>query len=448
MILVANVGNRNITLRGEDIPTLAKAQKVSYAKFTEQLYNQGDFSEVRVAILDKILDQYQGSIDKLILIGSDQPDTTKNDQDSIYTTEILKRILIENSRWPHLDVEIYELHKNLHHTSEVMKWYKYFWINLLNLEPLADFLICDAGGATQMKTPLKIMAEYTVPIHRLHVKYVDQRTGEVSEVEQLEYRKVVASLQIEVLVDRLNYDAADLLWQNHVTSESAQQSISLLIQLGRALKYSILSDVNSILSRLKEEHSLEIGEWVKQTLMQKSESMAMNPSHLKLAKIKLALLNVYLADKSANEFTLCLAQFYEFVMNAMIAQRFGFPVANETYQDKLKWERGMIKLGIVTEQKKGYCLSVPSRIKLLRTIGNIKVNSFLDELAPIGTSNEFKKIRDLLVHQGQAASMEKILLHCPDIGNTIDHWSALFGLPKPGLFEKINNDIKAQLKLA
>lgn len=231
-ILVANVGNRNLSLDTIDLSEFFGKDKLgnpriypnhNFRSFTEMickdLHEKGKASEffgrLGLNILDEVLN-YEGRVyEKVILIGSNQEGllTKKGqperiDQDTLFAAEIIK-LLAELKDESH-GVEVKILKNRVANSEELYFPYKKLLAEIKAENPNGYFVICDAGGTAQQKMAMKIMAEYLWEDNEFQVVYVSKGNGpaEFEKQGSRNLKGIIAGFQAEQLIKAGQFSAA------------------------------------------------------------------------------------------------------------------------------------------------------------------------------------------------------------------------------------------------
>lgn len=451
MILIANVGNRNFTYngaelnQGDDTPG-----KPSFLTQTKTIYENLDTNLVKLNILGNLLDANIESISHIYLIGSHQPAGSDKTQDTYIAARILQSKILAKYERSDLKVEIRDLPFDLSHTADVMQWYKE---NLIAIErglPNQKTMICDAGGAPQMKLALKIMAEYIFPVENLIIKYVQKKrkenTEKIIDADRTEYRKVITSYQVESLINRLNYYGASFLWNGMIGNTNSDNTVSKLLEVANLYKHSLLSDQKLKPEFLRISSKMPHLANVEKILNKKSRKVPVSSKNLKNARVKLSLVSTYYKLNQPNELISAIAQFYEFLLNALIAHCYGLDIAIEKQAVKQKWYNAMVKNKIVEKENFSLAFSLPSRQKLLRKTGDNTLDEFINSIRLGAPKKVFQDMRNQLFHNGKSISIEDVHEKLPKTGETINFWKSWLDIPEADVFDELNAGITLQLK--
>ena len=205
-IILANIGNRNLTYQKKNIPNPRHDQPgQSFRECTQEFL--ADYENIKADLNEQILSVLiahlgMEAIEKVVLFSSDnQIEGDRNNQDTIYEAQLLQRLWAEQMN---LRVEIVTFTRNVTHNDDLLRFYR----DTLRPYQATDtpIVICDAGGTAQQKAALKIAAEYLLDPTRYLVRYVD--SGKIIPVEQVEYRRIIDEEQVVALVEHGQYAGA------------------------------------------------------------------------------------------------------------------------------------------------------------------------------------------------------------------------------------------------
>ena len=225
-ILFANLGNRNISFQGKTFD--GKNEKPfgcsSFREFTKVILDNYDQYEqyITLNIIPSILEHLEFKVDLIVLFYSDTPEGERNDQDTIYEAEIFKKKLFQ--LYPTIQTELRAFKCKVVDSEALMKRYQNYFRSFKKEYPKGDFHICDAGGTPQQKMAMKIIAEFMFEEEQLHVYGVELSGNEISSVINLkavEYRNVIAQMQIISLLYAGDYVGALLIIENNSVSSSS-----------------------------------------------------------------------------------------------------------------------------------------------------------------------------------------------------------------------------------
>lgn len=217
-LLIANLGNRNLLFSGELFDGSDSERNTGSKLFGKQL-NFKDLSillledikngqhnvEIKLNILDAFFENGHQAFSGVKLIGSDQVNAAKQDQDTYWEALIIK-YLIEKDYKVECEIEKYE--GNVTDNNSLLKFYTSL-LNQYKIDyPGVKKIICDAGGTAQQKAALKIAAEFILGKDEFEVYYKPINSDILELVNQYEYRKIIVSEQIKSLIEHGNYSGA------------------------------------------------------------------------------------------------------------------------------------------------------------------------------------------------------------------------------------------------
>jgi len=210
-ILVANLGNRNLKFNGKlytekpgsDNDLSLYNEKNSFKSLTQKIWNLWDSGskpeiDIEINILDSFLRDNQYVFEKVYLIGSNQIEEKKQDQDTYWEALIIKRIIEENFG---ISSEVIECRKKVTDNNQLLVFFRDTLKDLKQKYPEAKFIICDAGGTPQQKLALKIAVEFLFDKEEFDVLYKPIDKDELVKVDHYEYRKIILAEQIFSLIN-------------------------------------------------------------------------------------------------------------------------------------------------------------------------------------------------------------------------------------------------------
>lgn len=450
VILIANVGNRNLTYRGNSILKELEGLKITYREFTKALVLGNQEAELNVAIIDVIFNAYKSKLNKVLLIASNQAKGANRDFDTYYAAELIKRKIRRTEAWNHLEVEILEMPISLENTSEIMSWYKRSLTRIYAENGNAEYVICDAGGAPQMKTPLKILAEFIFPLKSLSIKYVVQHSGELVDVEQVEYRKVIVAYQIESLIQSLQYRAAVELWAGLAGLSPDKDRVLLFLQFAAARSELLTADATNfgrrLLGRLKNA-PCDLKDFTRGAV-ERSGMFNLPDKQLFQAVELLHLIAYNTSQNNLNALVLQSRQFEELMLAVLIEGYLDIPLIS-AYG---KGVGQLVAFAIARHLKLGERTiesdSVPARIAVAKFIDDpavqLLVRSF--ERVELAEKQSLGILRNALVHDGKSVTSKKVLEFCPSLPKVVEEWLEIFGLSDVKIYADMNTEMVALLK--
>ena len=198
-ILLANIGNRNITLNGN---VFTKSHdELSFREWSKNILNDYERykSDLDINIINPLI-KSQNRYDKLMFYYSDMSGLDDRiDQDTLYEADIMKKVLIEKYNYTAYQIELIKCEAKVYNNGELMKFYRKSLKEIKEKYREAKITICDAGGTAQQKMALKIMSEYYLNKDNYEVKYT-QHNKIIDDVPLDEYRKIIdAEIAIKLL---------------------------------------------------------------------------------------------------------------------------------------------------------------------------------------------------------------------------------------------------------
>lgn len=458
MILVANVGNRNLQFEGRNMMTHPQAVGKTFLDFTERVFkNKNHQGEFGVAIIDKVLERYDYKFQKIVLIGTNQNsnddnrDNSVRAKDTLYAAEIVAEKLREEPRLKRTAIEVLLLECYLDRTTDVMQWYKNEMNELVEKHPVETYLLVDSGGAPQMKSAMKLTAEYVLPTESYEVLYVSNETNTVIPVEQVEYKKIIASYQIETLVGRLNYDAAKQIWEDSGNAEFSE--LTQLLEFGAKRRSFIIDGIKKdceYFESLEQHHPVSKHY---RFLKASANESAMDATVFYRIAFMQAFAEKCILLGDYNNLVITARQFMEYVVAGYLIKLTGYNILN----DGSKAERLMTDLlnkhKILFNNQTPAWHSFGARKEILK-------KSDIDGLTPIlesfdfleggrnnsGEVNRLYKLRNEFAHFGKSISKSSIEKHCPDLFEEVKKWRMYFEFGEENLFDIVNVEIHKTLK--
>jgi hypothetical protein len=212
-IVLANIGNRNIRYFGKNPKIDLIGSEASFRESTKLLLEnfEQESEFISAQILPEFFNAMNEDIQELVLFGSDSPQGTRNNQDTIYVARLLDRIFLRDGYL--FSINVVPIRIRVVDINELMVFYRNFLNTLIENAPQRRFFICDAGGTTQQKTALKIIAEYLIPKENCRIFNVvlDKEKSYPEEIFSFEYRRVIDGHQCEALIKQFNFSGALLL---------------------------------------------------------------------------------------------------------------------------------------------------------------------------------------------------------------------------------------------
>ena len=249
-LLIANIGNRNIKYRGEFI------RRDEFRTETHRLLDNYETAkhDIQLNILDVLLDEKSNEIDRVILFASDQE--VRHHQDTLYEAEILIKKIEERYQVP---TEVKVIQCSVIDNNALLSAFRSALKQLLYYHSDHHFIICDSGGTAQQKSSLKIMTEYLLPTDRFRFYHIaEQKEGpsSITEINQREYRNVIDTEQMTVLIEQGNYSGAVALFTNKTqVANKHTDKVKHVLQFASARKANLLADARKLAgTRIFKKH--------------------------------------------------------------------------------------------------------------------------------------------------------------------------------------------------
>lgn len=281
-------------------------------------------------IINDLLDEIIAETSTIILFASNQINEVKQDQDTLFEAQIMKSLIEE--KYLGIEVKIEEIPCKVTDNDELLRRYRTKLKNYKQIFSEHYFVICDAGGTPQQKSALKIMAEFILDESSFEVRYINPN-GVLEPVKQIEYRKVIVSEQIKVLIDKGEYRAILELWG--ITDPSDNKSSKGELEKLLCYAYFRFNHQHEIVS----EMSLKIN-----FLERNSDIMAYKQKNTPIvhsiwkdvmSSESLFKFGEYLEKvffrwqkRQFNECILSLSILYEFYLHATIEHKFEYKLTN------------------------------------------------------------------------------------------------------------------------
>ena len=199
-ILIANLGNRNITYKGEYYQDFKKRKEIStdFRTWTEALWKnyEQEALHIRPAILDTLIEETKHEISRVIMFSSDQPPEIRRTQDTCFEGRILQRWFRE--KYPEIQFENWEMDTPVTDNEALLRAYQQEIRKMTRRYPDRQYILCEAGGTAQQKSSLKIMLEYLMEADDFEMYYVPQNregvSGKPQKTDNIQYRKILDAI--------------------------------------------------------------------------------------------------------------------------------------------------------------------------------------------------------------------------------------------------------------
>lgn len=329
-ILLSNIGNRNIKYKGEtfDFKKHDKDFRTWTKNLLDNFLTEKEFLEIN--IINNLLDEIISETSTIILFASNQVNEMKKDQDTLFEAQIMKNLIEE--KYFGVEVKIEEIPCKVTDNDELLRRYRSKLKNYKQIFSEHHFVICDAGGTPQQKSALKIMTEFILEESSFEVRYVNPN-GVLEPVKQIEYRKIIVSEQIKILIDKGEYRAALELWgiTDPTDNKSCKGEFEKLLCYAyfrfnhqhekvseMSFKVNFLEKNNEIMAYIQKNTPIVHSEW-KDIMSQ--ESLFLLGEHLETLFFRWQ-------KRQFNECILSLSVLYEFYLHATIEHKFGYKLTN------------------------------------------------------------------------------------------------------------------------
>ncbi len=215
MILLANLGNRNITYKGKQYIYRKDFSFLEWSKKLLDTYEQCK-EDLDINIINPLITG-ENKPSKIVFFYSDQAKfDTRTDQDTIYEAQIIKKLLIDKYGFEEEQISLLVIDSKVIDNGALIRYYRKVLKELSLKYKNYFFIICDAGGTAQQKMSLKLIAEFILSENKYEVKYTENNKL-ISDVNIDEYRKIINQEQAIKLIHVGEYvGAAQLLDFNNL----------------------------------------------------------------------------------------------------------------------------------------------------------------------------------------------------------------------------------------
>jgi hypothetical protein len=238
MIVIANIGNRNIRYKNQyfdrKLPEFSSFP--SFREFTRDLLERFDTekSHIEPQILPELIRHLNEVPRRLVLFYSDSPEGEWNGQDTVHESMILEKCFAQ--QYPNMKVRLMPLKCKVTDTDGLMRRYRSYMKGIIGeAEPEEHFVLCDAGGTPQQKSALKIISEFLLDDARYSVYNVNFAGAQssVEKTDSVEYRKVITQEQICSLIGSGNYRGAQSVYG--LNQQYSQGALSKALEIAASL---------------------------------------------------------------------------------------------------------------------------------------------------------------------------------------------------------------------
>lgn len=450
-ILLANIGNRNITYKGKSKSVILQGDEAHFRNGTEYLLNQY-FEEkqyIQANILPPLIEDLKSNLQTIYLFGSNQPEGEWNIQDTVYEAYLLQKMFCE--LYPEIEVVVLEITCRVVDINALMKYYRDVLNNLFQKHPEDQFIICDAGGTTQQKTSLKIIAEYLLKdecFEMYNINYINGKSI-LEKIKSLEYRRVIDQEQINALINQYDYLGAKTIYTGN--RRNVTDALSNYLSIA-ALLFSNESDnaaglaLHPTKELIKNELIKSIGEYsFYDRAIEKWNSLFTQSVIFKLCLI-LDIAACFHKLKDWGFTTLYYHIFLERFLNEVVAPFTGVSDLSKNWV-KVRTEiiEGRLFSGITVladrQVSETYSASVPVLVDLAKNLKNELVDEVLNSIKAEHLSL-FSGNRNKFAHEGRPLKQENVKF----LFSTFNKWHSQFHLSSVTIFDKINKDLNNLLK--
>jgi hypothetical protein len=461
-ILISNIGNRNITYKGK---THNDTTDGTFKEWTQQLLDNFELEKSNIKI--QIIDQFLESKDfnKVILFSSNQINEEKQDQDTLFEAEIMKKLIDVQYG---LETQIIEIQSRVIDNDALILFYRQAIRQIKKTNSDSKIIVCDAGGTPQQKSSLKIILEFFLDEDQFEVCYVNPSNGKIEPMPQTQYRRVIQAEQIRKLIEIGEYKSATKLlgFDDALKCSLSTNTAIKMLGLGHVLferQWSnLMAFVNNsnhkqiqnsiLLSRIKNQSSLIQNIEFKE-LFDLKELFKLGEM---LAQIQFSWIN--------GQYTSTIMQFaifYENYLYEIIKHELKYDLVNDFDRENERLRKeAKIEFENVTKKfgESDITDGVPFKILVAENIKDEVNQSFLNLLKPfISDGKDFKvngytsnvlainSIRNKIAHNGRIIQKQNIDQELPYFKDLLDKTFKLFNLPSENSYLKMNQFIVENL---
>jgi hypothetical protein len=480
-VLITNIGNRNIKyqdkfyseleLKGEQVDTALNFRE--WTKFLLKNFDN-ERDNIKLNILNTILDSPSSKPDKVIIIVSNQSNSEFNAQDTLHEGEIIKKLI--HSNYYIEDIEIKELTDDVTNENYLLKFYQSLFSELLHKYCTDTFYFCDAGGTGQQKAASKIMAEFMIPDTQWRILY-PKKDGNIEEKTQIEYRYIINKEQAISLLRKSQYEAAlDILGGN-------------INKIDQNQTFNLVSFAHFRINRVLERTQKLYDE--KDALINRKNSVIKSAIHPEMRDHSKTLLGIF----SNNNRYLFLSEslliaYRKFLINNYRDSILDFAVFYEEFIDKCisRIKKEVKKVVGENNVSSKDCIGVwindprnplPQTLKYISgkvwnsdkidytsvpiAIHIIEEQNFIPELKPLakilcqyidftypdyqeGKENSVRVVRNKLAHEGKYLDKTTLDKEMPYYENLLHQCLDAWGLLREDIYEQLNKMIEASIR--
>ena len=462
-ILLSNIGNRNIKYKGKTF--IKEIHGEDFKEWTKNLLDnfpsEREFLEIN--ILNDLLDEIISETSTIILFASNQVNEVKQDQDTLFEAQIMKKLIEE--KYFGVEVKIEEIHCKVTDNDELLRRYRSKLKNYKNIFSEHHFVICDAGGTPQQKSALKIMTEFMLDETAFEVRYVNPN-GILEPVKQIEYRKIILSEQIKVLIEKGEYRAALEIWgitdpTDNKICKGDFEKLLCYAYFRFNHQHEIVSEMSFKVNFLEKNADIIEYRQKNTSILHLEWEDVMSPESLFLLGEHLETLFFRWQKRQYNECILSLSVLYEFYLYATIEHKFGYKLTNS---EKFSSEQKKL-IDVAKKRFTNVATAFPDEIMhgvpfLLVVAENIEISTsqkFLKILKKyISTGSKWKfssndsktmginTVRNKIAHNGKYVDQKFVNEYIPYLPMLVEGIFEIFKIEE-SYFNLLNEKIKALL---
>lgn len=450
-VLLANIGNRNVSFQHKSFDRLSDEQKAlfggTFKSFTQTVLS--DFERYAPDLSCNIINQIllalgKDAFDQVILFGSDQPgnDPARTDQDTFWAAQLMAKLLVKEGFLTENQVKVYPVRCDISDNDGLLRYYR-DQIKRLNRDYIyPNVCICDAGGSPQQKVALKIMAEFMVDSPQLEVLYVNAKNREVEKVSQIEYRNIITAEQVRSLTSKGQYKAALSLRQvDDLNTVCTAKSLA-----NRLVGFGYFLSIHNYDMYLKALRSMKNRE---------RERFGFLPESVDELQLKLAKAQFLNRSGQYDTAILSFAVFYETYLSKSITEQLGYDLISD-YQLENRRLRKEAFIKFENVRRRFDPENVPDiafKVAVAQNIEGEAHLTFMNTLANFikGTENadarfeHINAVRNKIAHYGFIPDDVYMNRSLPYFSELIGAAAQLMQLPAENVFEQLNEAISREL---
>ncbi len=439
-ILLANIGNRNIRYTGNSPVSLYSTSFRQDTKFLLDHFEQ-EKEHITPQILPELIDSLSETPQKIFLFGSNQTESGKNNQDTLYEAEILT--LLFRERYPESTIEAVICSCSVVDVNDLMRFYRSFINELVTEHPESKIILCDAGGTSQQKSALKIISEYLLSDDQYELYNVALVAGNSipERIQSVEYRRVIDAQQIELLINQFDYSGALSIYFGNRKQHT--DNISALLKIGAAL-FNNNADSASQLAKSAPK-ALKVQDLLKGLAQEKHYTVALEEWTGILergAVFRLCIiLDIAQAYKKIQDWGFALLYHHIFEERFLheVLKKSVAPYSLTDDWNKIKEEiqadrkfAGVTMLG-GRSLSQVYSATVPVLRDLARTLFLPQVDDVVNRISD-DHQKQFSTWRNKFAHEGRTIHASDVRAYLP----VFQDWRSMFGLSDETVFDELN----------